>query len=96
MSGNDQMTDRAELRELRNSLSGVTMPERPRLEAITARGRARRRRRRLLAVAGLSVAAAAGTALALGLTGEHSAALRGRLMGDLRMRFGRDVRDVRL
>jgi hypothetical protein len=36
MSGNDQMTDGAELRELRHSLSGVAMPERPRLEAITA------------------------------------------------------------
>jgi hypothetical protein len=45
------------------------MPERPRLEAIMARGRARRRHR-LSAVAGLSVAgAAAGTALAVGLTG---------------------------
>ncbi len=69
MSGNDQMTDGAELRELRDSLSGIAMPERPRLEAIAARGRARRRHR-LSAVAGLSVAgAAAGTALALGLTG---------------------------
>jgi hypothetical protein len=69
MSGNDQMTDGAELRELRHSLSGIAMPERPHLEAITARGRARRRHR-LSAVAGLSVAsAAAGTALALGLTG---------------------------
>jgi hypothetical protein len=69
MSGNNQMTDDAGLRELRDSLSGVAMPERPRLEAITARGRARRRHR-LSAVAGLSVAgAAAGTALVLGLTG---------------------------
>jgi hypothetical protein len=69
MSGNDHITDGAELRELRESLSGVTMSERPRLEAITARGRARRRHR-LSAVAGLSVAgAAAGTALALGLAG---------------------------
>ena len=69
MSGNDPMTDDAELRELRDSLSGVTMSERPRLETITARGRARRRHR-VSAVAGLSVAgAAAGTALALGLTG---------------------------
>jgi hypothetical protein len=69
MSGNDQMIDGAELRELRDSLSGVAMPERPRLEAIMARGRARRRHR-LSAVAGLSVAgAAAGTALAVGLTG---------------------------
>jgi hypothetical protein len=69
MSGNDQMIDGAELRELRDSLSGVAMPERPRLEAIMARGRARRRHG-LSAVAGLSVAgAAAGTALAVGLTG---------------------------
>jgi hypothetical protein len=67
MSGN-QVTDAAELRELRDSLSGVAIPERPRLEAITARGRAHRRRR-LSAVAGLSMAgAAAGTALILGLT----------------------------
>ena len=29
MSGNDQMTDNAEQRELRDSLSGVAMPERP-------------------------------------------------------------------
>jgi hypothetical protein len=69
MSGNDHMTDGAELRALRGSLSGVAMPERPRLEAITARGRARRRHR-LSAVAGLSMAgAAAGAALVLGLTG---------------------------
>lgn len=69
MSGNDPMTDGAELRELRDSLSGVIMSERPRLETITARGRARRRHR-VSAIAGLSVAgAAAGTALALGLTG---------------------------
>jgi hypothetical protein len=62
------VTDAAELRELRDSLSGVAIPERPRLEAITARGRAHRRRR-LSAVAGLSMAgAAAGTALVLGLT----------------------------
>src|SRR5436190_2057876 len=56
-------------RELRDSLPGVAVPGRPRLETITARGRAHRRRRRS-AVAGLSVAGvAAGTALALGLTG---------------------------
>ncbi len=69
MPGNDQLTDSAELRELRDSLSGVAMPEQPRLGAITARGRARRRHR-LAGVAGLSVvSAAAGTALVLGLTG---------------------------
>lgn len=69
MSDTDQMTDGTELRELRDSLSAVAMPERPRLEAITARGRARRRHR-LAGAAGLSVAGvAAGTALALGTTG---------------------------
>jgi hypothetical protein len=69
MSGKDQLTDSAELRELRNSLSGVAVPGRPRLEAITARGRARRRHR-LAATAGVAVAsAAAGTALAVGLAG---------------------------
>jgi hypothetical protein len=52
MSDNDQMNDSAVLRELRDSLSGVAMPERPQLEAITPRGRAHR----LRGVAGLSVA----------------------------------------
>ena len=61
MSDTDQMTDSAELDEVRDSLSGVAMPERPRLEAITARGRARRRQR-LSTAAGVSVAGvAAGT-----------------------------------
>jgi hypothetical protein len=74
MSGNDQLTDGAEVRELRDSLSGVTMPERPGLTAITARGRARRRRR-LATAGGLSVAGvAAGAAVALGLTGAFSPA----------------------
>ncbi|HLK73701.1 MAG TPA: hypothetical protein VKU77_08670 [Streptosporangiaceae bacterium] len=69
MSGNDHLTDSAELRELRGSWSAVIIPEPPRIETITARGRARRRRR-LGGAAGLSVAAAAaGTALALSLTG---------------------------
>ena len=74
MSDNDQMTDSAELRELRDSLSGVAMPERPRLEAITARGRARRRHRRSRA-AGMSVAGvAAVTALAFAVTGANAPA----------------------
>jgi hypothetical protein len=74
MSDPDQMTDSAELHELRDSLSGVAMPERPRLEAITARGRARRRHR-LSRAAGLSVAGvAAGTALAFGLSSAHGPA----------------------
>jgi hypothetical protein len=69
MPDNDQMNDSAVLRELRNSLSGVAIPEQPRVEAITARGRARRRHQ-LSGLAGLSVVgAAAGTALVLGLTG---------------------------
>jgi hypothetical protein len=71
MPDTDQMTDSAELRELRDSLSGVAMPARPRLEAITATGRVHRRQRRV-GVARLSVVgAAAVTALALGLTGVH-------------------------
>ena len=69
MSDTDQMTDSAELHELRESFSGVAMPERPRLEAITARGRAHRRLRRSRA-AGMSVAGvAAAAALAFALTG---------------------------
>ena len=75
----DQMTDSAELRELRESLSGVAVPERPRLEAITARGRASRRHR-VSSAAGLcaaAAAAAAGTAVALGSSGApaHAPAL---------------------
>ena len=74
MSDTDQITDSAELHELRDSLSGVAMPERPRLEAITARGRACRRHR-LSGAAGVSVAGvAAGIAVALGLTGAHGPA----------------------
>lgn len=74
MPDNDQMTDSAELRELRESLSGVAVPERPRLEAITARGRERRRRRlsRLTGMAVVGVAAV--SALAIGLTGVHGRA----------------------
>jgi hypothetical protein len=74
MPDNDHLTDGAELRELRDSLSGLAMPERPRLTAITARGRSRRRHR-LSTVAGLSVAGvAAGAAVAVGLTGGLSQA----------------------
>jgi hypothetical protein len=74
MPDTDQMTDSPELHELRDSLSGVAMPERPRLEAITARGRARRRHR-LSSAAGVSVAGvAAGTALAFGLSSAHGPA----------------------
>jgi hypothetical protein len=71
MSDFDQLTDSAELRELRDSLSGLDLPGPPRLESITARGRAHRQRR--LSRAGrLSVGGVvAGTALAVGLTVAH-------------------------
>lgn len=69
MSGNDQLSESAALRDLRDSLSGVPMPAPPPLAAIEARGRELRRRRRstvmTLSVAGL----AASAALAVGLTG---------------------------
>jgi len=69
MSDNDQLTESAELRQLRDSLSGIAMPGRPGLETITARGRAHRRRR-LSGIAGLCVAGvAAAAALTLGLPG---------------------------
>jgi hypothetical protein len=45
MYDDDQLNDTAVLRELRDSLPGAAMPERPPLAAITARGRAQRRRR---------------------------------------------------
>jgi len=60
--------------ELRDSLSALTVPERPSLAAITSRGRARQRRRRS-GFAGLGAAGAiAGTAVAVGLTGVLGAA----------------------
>jgi hypothetical protein len=69
MFDNDQLTASVELRELRDSLTGVALPEPPPLEAIRARGRARRRRR-LSGVAGLFVTGAvAGSALTLALAG---------------------------
>lgn len=74
MSDNDLMTDSLELRELRDALSGVTVPDRPRLEAITARGRARRRRRRSGAASLSVLGVVAATALAVTLTGVHGRA----------------------
>jgi hypothetical protein len=74
MSDNDLMTDSPELHELRDALSGVAVPERPRLEAITARGRARRRRRRSGAVRLSVLGAAAAAAVAVTLTGAHGRA----------------------
>ena len=68
MSDTDQLTESPELRELRDSLSSVTVSRRPSLASITARGRAHRRRR-LSRVAGLSVVGvAAASALVVGLS----------------------------
>ncbi len=73
MFDNDEMTETPELRELRDSLNGVSMPGRPPLEAIVARGRAHRRHRHS-GVAGLFVAgAAAGAALTVALVGGGAA-----------------------
>jgi hypothetical protein len=67
MFDNDQLTASAELRQVRDSLTGVALPEPPPLEAIRARGRVHRRHRRS-GVAGLFVAGAvAGSALTLAL-----------------------------
>jgi len=69
MSDNDLMTDSPELRDLRDALSGVAVPQRPGLEAITARGRARRRRRVFVAARLSVVGAVAATALAVTVIG---------------------------
>ncbi len=76
MFDTDQISDSPELRELRNSLAAVRTPERPRLDAIAARGRARRRQR-LTRVMRLSVAGvAAAAAVALGASGALSPATK--------------------
>jgi hypothetical protein len=68
MFDNDQITDSPELRQLRDSLSNVGMPERPPLQAITARGRSHRRQR-LARVSRLPVGGViAATAIAVGLS----------------------------
>jgi hypothetical protein len=69
MSNTDYVTDSAELRELRDSLSAVAVPERPPLDAITARGRARRRQMRSTIARVSAAAAVACVALVLGATG---------------------------
>jgi hypothetical protein len=74
MSDNDLMTDSPELRELRDALSGVVVPERPGLEAIAARGRARRRRRRSGAARLSVVGAVAATAISVTPIGVHGRA----------------------
>jgi hypothetical protein len=69
MNEHERMNDTVLTRELRESLTGITAPQRPPLETITARGRTHQRHR-LTGVAGLSAAGvAAGTALALALAG---------------------------
>jgi len=66
MNDNDELNEGAVLGAVHDSISGLTIPTAPRLEAITARGRARRRHQR----SGLSVAAAGACAAAVvGLTG---------------------------
>ncbi len=71
MSDDDQLSTSPELRELRDSLSGIATPQRPCLEAITARGR-EHRRHRVSTVARVSVVGVAAAALAIGLAGLHA------------------------
>lgn len=76
MYDNDRMTDSPELRELRDSLSGVAVPGPPPLEAITARGRDHRRRR-LTTVTRLSVGGILGASVvALSVSGAFSPAAK--------------------
>jgi hypothetical protein len=76
MSDIDQLTDSAEVRQLRDSLSALDVPGPPRLESIRDRGRARRRQR-ISRAARLSVGGVvAATALAVGLTAAHNSAPR--------------------
>jgi hypothetical protein len=71
MNDYDELNDRAVLDAVRDSISGLTMPAAPRVQAITARGRARQRRR----LAELSVAGAgACAALVVGLAGTGGSA----------------------
>lgn len=62
MSDHDQLTDSVELRELRDSLDGIALPQPPHLETITARARRHQHRRstltRLTASGVIAVAAA--------------------------------------
>jgi hypothetical protein len=69
MNDHEQINDSALALELRESLTGITAPQRPTIETITARGRAHQRHR-LTGIAGLSAAGvAAVTVLALGSAG---------------------------
>jgi hypothetical protein len=69
MFDNDQLTDGAELRALRDSVTGLAMPGRPPLAEIKARARACRRPQLPRATGLFVTAAAAGAALALGVVG---------------------------
>lgn len=74
MNDHEQINDSALTRELRESLTGITAPQRPPVEMIRSRGRAHQRHRRT-GITGLSAAGvAAGTALALGLSGAFGSA----------------------
>jgi hypothetical protein len=74
MSDIDHLTDSPELRQLRDSASGLDVPGPPSLESIRARGRARRQQR-ISRAARLSVGGVvAATALAVGLTAAHNSA----------------------
>jgi hypothetical protein len=64
MNDNEELNDGAVLSAVRDSMSGLRMPEAPRLDAITARGRARRRR-----LGSLSIAAAGACAALVAVAG---------------------------
>lgn len=68
MSDGDRLTNSAELHRLNSSLSGVTVPEPPPLDAIMARGQARRRHRRFSVVGLFLAGAGIAAALVLGPT----------------------------
>lgn len=72
----DQLTDSAELRELRDGLSGIDAPGPPPLETIMARGRVRRRRRLTNVTRLAVVGVAAGTGVALAVSGAFTPATR--------------------
>jgi len=69
MSEDDQLTGGPALQELRQSLDGIAMPERPPLRTITARGRAYRRQRRATTMRLTGAGAVAVAAAIVGLDG---------------------------
>ena len=72
MFDDDQLTASSELRELRDSLNGVPLPNRPPLATIAARGRAHRRHRHSGVAALFVTGAAAGAAVTVALAGGGS------------------------